>query len=66
MNGTHCRGVFVNDELVKGEINYRNGEKYVGGINDLRRDGVGIYYYNDGRMAKGIWKDGVFLGEIQS
>jgi hypothetical protein len=43
---------------LRGEVTYRNGERYVGEMKDYKRDGRGKYYYNNGKIGDGIWEEG--------
>ena len=40
-----------------------NGDKYVGEWKDDKMHGKGTYTYPDGRVLKGLWENGEFLGE---
>jgi hypothetical protein len=42
---------------------YRNGEKYVGSVKEMRRHGQGTYWYIGGREVSGHWKDNVLIME---
>ena len=39
-------------------IHYTGGDRYSGETKNGKRDGYGIYYFNDGRFWLGQWKDG--------
>ena len=41
-----------------GNYTFANGNKYVGGYKDDKRNGQGTYTYVDGTIEEGIWKDG--------
>ena len=41
-----------------GEINYANGNRYVGELKDGKRNGNGTYYCANGDEFAGEWKDG--------
>ena len=44
------------------QMNYRNGDKYVGEAVDGRRDGYGIYYYANGDYTYGRYSDNAPTG----
>ena len=56
-----CRYVCVwaNDTLDKGDVNYTDGRKYKGGLNDLKPHGAGCMTYPDGRTEEGNWVAGL-------
>lgn len=45
---------------------YANGEKYIGNWYDSQRDGLGILYQKDGKIAEGIWGRDFFIGETKN
>ena len=44
------------------QLEYKNGDKYVGEVVDGKRDGYGIYYYANGNYYYGRYKDGKAVG----
>ena len=42
----------------QGAVTFPDGSKYVGEHKDGERHGQGTLTYTDGRVKKGIWKDG--------
>lgn len=40
-----------------GVINYKNGGKYIGGVNNFNKHGKGIHYLPDGGTIESFWKD---------
>lgn len=42
---------------------YPNNEKYIGEIKNGKRDGFGIYYFNDGSTYEGAWLNGKKYGK---
>lgn len=65
--------VFLNDEKYKldaehlaswryMQIQYKNGDKYVGEVVDGKRDGYGIYYYANGNFYFGPYRDNKAVG----
>lgn len=41
-----------------GEVKYLNGNRYVGELEDGKRNGIGTYYCANGDEFTGTWKDG--------
>lgn len=65
--------VFLNDEKYKldaehlaswrfMQVEYKNGDKYVGEVVDGKRDGYGIYYYANGNFYFGRYRDNKAVG----
>lgn len=46
----------------KGTFIWPEGKKYIGNYINNVRNGYGEYYYADGKIYKGIWKDGLMNG----
>jgi len=47
----------------QGVFTWNSGDKYVGECKDGKMHGQGTIAFFDGRLEKGIWENGVFLGE---
>lgn len=45
---------------------YQSGEKYIGGWYNNRRDGMGVMYQKNGKVAEGIWAKDLFIGETKT
>lgn len=43
----------------------KTGEKYVGAFANNTYNGIGTYYYQDGQVKAGLWKDGQYAGSTQ-
>ena len=47
----------------KKQINYTDGSGYIGNLSDDERNGYGIYYYVNGDIYCGVWKQNLFDGD---
>lgn len=56
VSGIVSRNVPSGDGRELKELNYPNGDKYVGECQGHKRDGRGIYYYKDGSRYEGMTK----------
>jgi len=55
-------GEFFNNSRVMGTQTYSSGNEYVGGFMDNDYHGKGILSYASGRIIKGIWVKGKYIG----
>lgn len=54
----------INEQLKNSKtVEYSNGDKYTGNIENEKRNGCGIYYFSDGRRYEGEWVDGKMSGK---
>lgn len=60
-NGKWSKGKLLDSE--KHSETYPNNEKYIGEIKNGKRDGFGIYYFNDGSTYEGAWLNGKKYGK---
>ena len=53
------------DDIKNGKIikNYKNGDKYIGEMNNNMREGKGIYYFKNGNRYEGDWKKNLQHGK---
>jgi hypothetical protein len=63
LSGNKLIGEFIDDRLKNGTYIDKNGDKYVGGLLSGKPQGYGIYTFADGRINKGIFENGNFVGE---
>ena len=47
----------------QGTFTYKNGGKYVGEFKDDKQNGQGTFSFNNGKIQKGIYENGVYIGE---
>ena len=47
----------INDIINNQEIEYNNGDRYVGQVLNGLREGKGIYYHNDGDILECVWRN---------
>jgi hypothetical protein len=45
---------------------YTNGEKYIGSWYNSQRDGLGVLFQKNGKVAEGIWGRDFFIGETKN
>ena len=50
-------------EYGQGTMIYDNGDEYVGEFETGMKSGQGTYTYADGKVEKGLWEFGEFIGE---
>jgi S1-C subfamily serine protease len=59
-DGTYYKGNYQDAyRSGKGTYRYLNGT-YIGEFDNDKRNGAGVYYYNDGMIREGIWKNDNF------
>jgi hypothetical protein len=46
-----------------GTTTFKNGDKYIGNYKGSEQHGQGTYIHADGKIEKGIWKDGILVKE---
>jgi hypothetical protein len=63
LSGNKLIGEFIDDRLKKGTYIDKNGDKYVGELLSGKPHGYGIFTFSDGRINKGIFENGNYLGE---
>ena len=44
-----------------GTTTFKNGDKYIGNYKGSKQHGQGTYTHADGKIEKGIWKDGELI-----
>lgn len=47
----------------KGYLFFKTGNKYIGDFKRGEINGYGAYYHADGKVIKGIWRDGELIEE---
>ena len=66
INGEHQLGLFNNGELIAKHLDIKELEsadyRYIGGLKDGLRDGVGECFFNDGGYYAGQWKNDIACG----
>ena len=55
-NGCEFKGEWISEEKQLGVINYKNGDMYLGEIENEKKEGYGIMYYSNSNMYEGEWK----------
>jgi len=51
--------------LVGGTMTWHNGTSYTGNWRNDKKNGFGSLHYADGKIAKGIWRDGNPTGNFE-
>lgn len=51
--------------LMEGKNNFINYRRYIGGYINDKKEGYGEFFWPDGRLYKGYWKDGKQHGRGQ-
>lgn len=78
-NWHNCKGVVIYKEGVvyvgnfrngfpydtKGNFYYANGDHYIGSIAKARRHGIGVHYFDDGRVWDGTWWNNEWCNTIE-
>lgn len=62
-DGRVFRGIFREDDAVKGTLIFPDGAKYVGELRNGNRHGYGVYYFTDGSRYEGNSVMSVFEGK---
>lgn len=57
--GGYFKGTFYKNDATHGQLLYKNGQKYVGSLKNMKRHGFGQYHYLDSTIKKGNWVDDV-------
>lgn len=59
-------GKFKNDKLIdnKGVMEYKNGDKYIGQVKDMRRNGQGKLILAKGGHLEGKWVDDYIINGV--
>ena len=55
-NGCEFKGEWISEEKQLGVIKYKNGDMYIGEIENEKKEGYGIMYYSNSNMYEGEWK----------
>ena len=56
------KNIKLNDKINKEELKYNDG-RYIGEVVNGKKEGKGIYYYNDGDRYEGDWKNDIREGK---
>jgi len=66
-NGQKIYAQFSNGKVINKVVcYYTSGEKYIGSWYNDSRDGLGVMYQRDGKIAEGIWAKDLFIGETKN
>jgi hypothetical protein len=63
IGGNKYIGIYVDDRLKKGTYIDKNGDKYEGDFLNGKPHGIGIYTFSNGKINKGVFDNGNFIGE---
>ena len=53
----------MNGQFKKGKVEYKNGNTYVGEVENNKPHGKGTKTWADGRVYEGFWKENKPVGE---
>jgi hypothetical protein len=63
IGGNIYSGDYIDDRLKKGTYIDKNGDKYEGEFLNGKPHGIGIYIFSNGKINKGLFENGNFIGE---
>ena len=62
-NGDIIEGIFLDGNITKGKILFKNDDQYEGNFENGKMKGKGIYKYNNGDIYEGYFENDLFNGE---